>query len=91
MSRILNNQKKILSPIQLKVMKFIKQFIGKFGYSPTAQEIGDGLNFTTPRTLAQYYINTLEKKGWIKCRPKHKYRNIKVVQNSGLIIKKPTK
>ena len=54
-----------LSKKQKDVLNTIKKYIAINGYPPTVREIGTKLNLSSPATI-QYYIELLEKKGYLK-------------------------
>lgn len=66
----------ILYPRQRQILNFIKQYIKKFGYAPTLQEIADEVKLSTLSTVHEH-LESLEKKGVIQ-RPKGKARAIEV-------------
>lgn len=59
-----------LTPKQLCTLKIVKEYIGANGYSPTLKELADLLgadrNSSMALSTAQYYIDELIKKGYIK-------------------------
>lgn len=66
----------ILYPRQRQILNFIKQYIKKFGYAPTLQEIAAEVKLSTLSTVHEHLV-TLEKKGVIR-RPKGKPRAIEI-------------
>lgn len=54
-----------LYPKQKQILDFIKQYIDKYGYSPTLTEIAEAMNVTSLATVHEH-LQTLEKKGVIK-------------------------
>ena len=65
-----------LTPRQLQVLQFVRDFRRRFGYSPTMQEIGDQLGLT--RVTVFEHVRALERKGAISRRAKHKARCLEV-------------
>lgn len=70
------NMPVILYPRQRQILNFIKQYINKFGYAPTLQEIGKEVGISTVSTIHEH-LKALEKKEVIK-RPKGRPRAIEV-------------
>lgn len=56
---------KTLTKKQKEVLDFIKKFMSKKGYSPTLDEIRDGLNLSAVSTVHQH-IETLVEKGYLQ-------------------------
>lgn len=56
---------KSLTNKQRKVLKFIKEYIKKNGYSPSIKEIMSYFSFSSPTSVISY-LNALENKGYIK-------------------------
>lgn len=54
-----------LYPKQKRILDFIKQYIDKYGYSPTLKEIAEAVGVTSLATVHEH-LETLEKKGAIK-------------------------
>lgn len=75
MTRILNNNKRVLTEGQQHVLSYIIEFTDKWGSAPTQQEIADHIK--SSRQNAQRYLDVLVQKGYIK-REGRKYRNIKL-------------
>ncbi len=65
-----------LTPNQLRVLRFIRKFVGENGYSPTMSEIAQGLGISKP--TVQQYIEVLETKRAIR-RQRYAHRSIEVV------------
>ena len=65
---------KPLTKKQKETLDFIKSFITKNDYSPSLKEIAKFLD-TSNLSTAQYYVETLENKGYLK-RASHKNRGI---------------
>jgi len=76
---------KELSKKQKDVLTVIKKNIATKGYPPTVREIGKKLNLSSPATV-QYYIELLEKKGYIK-KDNSKTRTIEVLTENEFIKK----
>lgn len=63
---------------QKEVLRFIKNFIKKKGYSPTNDEIKEATGLKS-KPMVNHYLNSLELLGKIK-RDKYKHRNISVIK-----------
>jgi repressor LexA len=66
-----------VTPRQLEILRFIRGFRDRFGYSPTMQEIGDHLSLT--KVTVFEHVAALEKKGTLSRGAKHKARSLRVV------------
>ena len=65
-----------LTPRQMEVLRFIRDFRQNYGYSPTMQEIGDSLDLT--KVTAYEHVVALERKGLVHRGPRHKARSLQV-------------
>jgi repressor LexA len=65
-----------MTPKQLKVVLYAGEFISEHGYSPTLDEIADGLGVAKP--TVQQYLRALEAKGVIS-RQRYAHRSIEIV------------
>jgi len=63
---------------QKQVLDHLVHFIDRHGYSPSFEEIADGLNLTSLATVHKH-LQTLEKKGFIR-RGYNRSRSIEVTQ-----------
>ena len=63
---------------QKQVYDFLAQFVDEHGYSPSFEEIGEGLGLSSLATVHKH-ISTLEKKGFIR-RGYNQSRSIEIVQ-----------
>jgi len=63
---------------QHELLKFIEQFIGEHGYSPSYREIMGGLQYTSVATVA-LHVNNLIKRGHLRKRD-HSARSLEVVR-----------
>ena len=78
---------------QKETLQFIKQFIAKYGYSPSVREICKGLNLNSPATVFAH-IKKLEEKKYVK-QEKDKFRTLEVLvdneylNNDDSIVKVP--
>ena len=55
----------VLTERQRRVMDYIAQFLGENGYSPSFQEIADGVGLSSIATVHKH-IATLERKGFLR-------------------------
>ena len=65
-----------VTPRQLEILRLIRDFRHRNGYSPTMQEIGDQLGLT--KVTVFEHVAALEKKGLLVRGPKHKARSLQV-------------
>ena len=61
---------------QRQILDFIRQYIQKYGYSPTLNEIAQAIGVTSIATVHEH-INAMEKKGVIR-RPRGEIRGIEI-------------
>ncbi len=66
---------------QLILLKFIEDFIGEHGYSPSYREIMAGLNYTSVATVA-LHINSLIARGHLVKRGRSA-RSLELAESSG--------
>ena len=64
------------TPRQLQILRFIRDYRRRSGYSPTMQEIGDSLQLT--KVTVFEHVAGLEKKGLLSRGPKHSARSLQV-------------
>ncbi len=69
-------QTETLTPRQLEILRFIRDFRNRCGYSPTMQEMGDHLKLT--KVTVFEHVGALERKGLLIRGPKHKARSLQV-------------
>lgn len=72
-----------LTKRQEEVLTVIKKYIAQNNYSPTIREIGKMLNLSSPATI-QYYIELLERKGYLK-KENSKTRTIELLVDNEFI------
>lgn len=77
-----------VTPRQLQVLKFIRDFRRRSGYSPTMQEIADHLRLT--KVTIFEHVEALEKKGLLLRGPKHKARSLQVSPDFEFSDDRPT-
>ncbi len=68
-----------VTPRQLEILRFIRDFRSRHGYSPTMQEIGDHLELT--KVTVFEHVGALEKKGLLRRGLKHSARSLVVSDN----------
>jgi len=79
----------VLYKRQRQILEFIQNFIKKYGYSPTLQEIGKAMGLSSPATIHEH-LKSLEKKGVIR-KNANDVRGIEVVeQYSNAYISEPS-
>ncbi|HNX26690.1 MAG TPA: transcriptional repressor LexA [Phycisphaerae bacterium] len=65
-----------VTPRQLEILRYIRDFRRSHGYSPTMQEIGDHLSLT--KVTVFEHVGALEKKGVLLRGEKHRARSLVV-------------
>lgn len=70
-----------LTKRQREIYDFISHFVAKNGYSPSFEEIGDGMGLSSLATVHKHLTN-LERKGMLK-RDYNRSRSIDVIQPKG--------
>ena len=65
-----------VTPRQLEILRFIRDFRSRCGYSPTMQEIGDHLHLT--KVTVFEHVGALERKGLLLRGAKHKARSLQI-------------
>ena len=71
-----SNPNQTVTPRQLEILRFIRDFRRENGYSPTMQEIGDYLKLT--KVTVFEHVGMLERKGLLLRGEKHKARSLQV-------------
>ena len=74
---------------QKEVLDFLESFVTRNGYSPSFEEIGDGLGLSSLATVHKH-VSNLEKKGLLK-RDYNRSRSIDVLPVRGLFKRQPPK
>ncbi|MCL2701146.1 MAG: transcriptional repressor LexA [Phycisphaerae bacterium] len=80
---------KTMTPRQLQVLRYIRDFRNQNGYSPTMQEIGDHCGFT--KITAFEHVGALVKKGLLKRGSKHSARSLQVSSGVEFADESPTR
>jgi repressor LexA len=68
-----------VTPRQLEILRFIRDFRAAHGYSPTMQEIGDHLDLT--KVTVFEHVGALERKKLLLRGAKHKARSLQVSED----------
>ena len=63
------NQPKPLTARQREILNFIRAGMRKMQFPPTVREIGAAFGITSPNGV-MCHLKALEKKGWIRRRPR---------------------
>jgi repressor LexA len=77
-----------LTPKQLRVLTFIRDFTRARGYAPTMQELGD--EFGVSKVTVFEHVTALQRKGYLK-RSKHKARSLRLSDNITFADERPTR
>ena len=77
------------TPRQLEILRLIRDFRRRCGYSPTMQEIGDHLGLT--KVTVFEHVGALERKGLLTRGAKHSARSLRVSDGAELPDERPTK
>lgn len=78
-----------VTPRQLEILRFIRDFRARSGYSPTLQEIGDQLHLT--KVTVFEHVEALEKKRVLDRGPKNKARSLRVSPDFRFEDENPTR
>ena len=78
-----------VTPRQLEILQFIRDFRNQHGYSPTMQEIGDYPKLT--KVTVFEHVGALERKGLLTRGAKHKARSLQVSAEFGFPDQRPTR
>src|SRR5229473_1728932 len=78
-----------LTKRQREILDFISGFVQKKGYSPSFEEIGDGMGLSSLATVHKHLTN-LEKKGMLK-RDYNRSRSIDILPVRGMFKRTPPK
>jgi len=77
-----------LTPKQLRVLTFIRDFTHAHGYAPTMQELGD--EFGVSKVTVVEHGAALQKKGYLR-RAKHKARSLRLKGDIDFADERPTR
>lgn len=78
-----------ITPRQMEILRYIRDYRSQNGYSPTMQEIGDSLGLT--KVTVFEHVGALEKKGALLRGAKHKARSLQVSPKVDFPENKPTR
>ena len=78
-----------VTPRQLEIVRFIRDFRARNGYSPSLQEIGDQLHLT--KVTVFEHVEALEKKRVLVRGPKNKARSLQVSPDFRFEDENPTR
>jgi repressor LexA len=77
-----------LTPKQLRVLTFIRDFTHAHGYAPTMQELGD--EFGVSKVTVFEHIGALQRKGYLR-RSRHKARSLRLNRRIPLADERSTR
>jgi repressor LexA len=78
-----------VTPRQLEILRYIRRFRDRHGYSPTMQEIGDHLGLT--KVTVFEHVGALERKGLLLRGGKYSARSLQVSPEFEFPEEKPTR
>ena len=78
-----------VTPRQLEILRFIRDFRNQAGYSPTMQEIGDQLGLT--KVTVFEHAGALQRKGLLLRGGKHRARSLHVSPKFQFVDERPTR
>ncbi len=78
-----------VTPRQLEILRYIRDFRDRCGYSPTMQEIGDHLSLT--KVTVFEHVGALKRKGLLLRGRKHSARSLQVSADFKFEDEKPTR
>ena len=78
-----------LTPRQMQILTYIRDFRHKRGFSPTLQEIGDSLGLT--KVTVFEHVGVLERKGLLQRGAKHSARSLRVSAKADFPDERPTR
>ena len=78
-----------VTPRQLDILRLIRGYRSRHGYSPTLQEIGDALHLT--KVTVFEHVGALERKGALLRGAKHKARSLRVAPDFDFPEDRPTR
>src|ERR1035437_1584859 len=73
----------------LEILRFMRDYRHRLGYSPTMQEIGDHLDLT--KVTVFEHVGSLDKKGLVLRGGKHRARSLRVSPSFKFEDERPTK
>jgi len=81
--------KPCVTPRQLQILQYIRDFRNQHGFSPTMQEIGDQLGLT--KVTVFQHAGALERKGFLVRGAKHSARSLQVSPDFEFPDERPTR
>lgn len=78
-----------VTPRQMQILRFIRDFRARRGYSPTMQEIGDSLELT--KVTVFEHVGALVKKGLLLRGTRHSARSLRVSPKAEFPDERPTR
>ena len=69
-----------VTPRQMQILRFVRDFRERHGYSPTMQEIGDSAGLT--KVTVFEHVKALERKGLLTRGAKHSARSLRVSRDA---------
>ena len=77
-----------VTPRQMEIMQFVRDFRKENGYSPTMQEIGDHLRLT--KVTVFEHVGALARKGVLRRGEKHTARSLRISPDFNFPDERPT-
>ena len=77
-----------LTPKQLALLTYLRDYERQHGYSPTLQEVAD--HFGVTKVTIFEHVGVLQRKGFLR-RRYHKARSVKLTAHAGLPNDRPTR
>lgn len=78
-----------VTPRQMDILRYLRDYRSRFGYSPTMQEIGDHLGLT--KVTVFEHVGALARKGALRRGAKHKARSLQVAADFEFPEDRPTR
>ncbi|NLF30276.1 MAG: transcriptional repressor LexA [Planctomycetes bacterium] len=78
-----------ITPRQMEILTYIRDFRREHGFSPTLQEMGDALGLT--KVTVFEHVGALERKGLLKRGAKHSARSLKISSKVTFPDERPTR
>jgi len=88
MGRQQSKPRSALTPKQLRILTYIRDYANARGYVPTMQEMAD--EFGISKVTVFEHISALQKKGYLK-RSRHKARSLRLSENITFPDQRPTR
>ncbi len=88
MPRSQNKPRSALTPKQLRILVYIRDYANARGYVPTMQEVAD--EFGISKVTVFEHISALQKKGYLK-RSRHKARSLRLSEDIPFPDQRPTR